>query len=278
MAKYRARICPQCEYYLGFTVAKSRHQTQQVAVSSFCLNCNYKLPVHSVISGIRRAISPFRRGALRLASALPRDPASALDSRNLVENMGKLINPSDYSRHLRAIGQDLEKLRLTSFNLECTGAAYLVWTRSDSATAEGSPLFRLGRNRLQKLWRNKTQTRIHGQEEYFSPSPSPAAKRLRYSLPDLDRMEREQRNRRLQRSGVTDGHALSQLLRTVGELVGQKSERLLGIAWQELSVSMVVETAQGRREIDVFRPDNLYDRWVGMYLKRDSRALSDIPH
>jgi hypothetical protein len=40
---------------------------------------------------------------------------------------------------------------------------------------------------------------------------------------------------------------------------------------------MVVETPRGKKEIDVFRPDNLYDLWVKMYLRRDNRALSDTP-
>ena len=64
---------------------------------------------------------------------------------------------------------------------------------------------------------------------------------------------------------------------TVGELVEQRNERLLGIAWQELSISMIAENSQGRKGIDVFRPDNLYDLWVKMYLKRDNRAISDTP-
>jgi hypothetical protein len=66
-------------------------------------------------------------------------------------------------------------------------------------------------------------------------------------------------------------------MRSVGDLIGQKGERLLGISWQELSVSTVVETAEGRKEIDVYRPDNLYDHWVKMFLRRDNRAISDIP-
>ena len=63
-----------------------------------------------------------------------------------------------------------------------------------------------------------------------------------------------------------------------GDLVDQNSERLLGIAWQDLSVGVVIEKPQGRKEIDVFRPDNLYDLWVRMYLKRDNRASLDVPH
>src|SRR5262249_24994729 len=54
-------------------------------------------------------------------------------------------------------------------------------------------------------------------------------------------------------------------------------ERLLGISWQDFSISVVVETTQGQRQIDVFRPDNVYDLWVRMYLRRDNRALSDFP-
>ena len=93
---------------------------------------------------------------------------------------------------------------------------------------------------------------------------------------DIERMEYESKSRR-RKSTITDGHSLSQLLRTVGAVVGQRRERLLGISWQDFSISIVVETTQGQRQIDVFRPDNLYDLWVRMYLRRDNRALSDFP-
>jgi hypothetical protein len=90
-------------------------------------------------------------------------------------------------------------------------------------------------------------------------------------------MERDRRQLRRDRRATTDGHSLSQLLRTIGEIIGQRGERLLGISWQEFSISMVVETPHGRKEIDVYRPDNLYDIWVRMYLKRENRAISDTP-
>ncbi|HWH78045.1 MAG TPA: hypothetical protein VNT76_11765 [Candidatus Binatus sp.] len=188
------------------------------------------------------------------------------------------ITPADYSRHLRAIGQDLENLHLTAFNLECVDNSYLVWVRPDGQSESSNPLFRISRNRLQKLWRNKIQPRVAGHEESYPLSPVQTGRRLRYSVQELDRIDREQRARRREACGTADGHSLSQLLRTVGDLIGQKGERLLGISWQDLSVSMVVETLQGRKEIDVFRPDNLYDLWVRMYLRRDNRALSDTPH
>lgn len=236
---------------------------------SFCLNCNYKLPVLSMVRGRRRSSSLMRRGSLRLAHALPADLQRDC-RRNDVENR---ITPADYSRHLRAIGQDLEALRFSQFNLEFTGEAYLVWIKSDSGESP-QPVLRINKNRLQKLWRDRTPPERMGHQEAFSVG---SGRRLRYSVQELDRIEREQRARRRRDSGHADGHSLSQLLRTVGDFLEQRRDRLLGIAWQELSVSVVLQTTEGRREIEVFRPDNLYDLWVRMYLKRQNRASLDTP-
>ncbi|HEX7233452.1 MAG TPA: hypothetical protein VF452_23945 [Candidatus Binatia bacterium] len=217
----------------------------------------------------------FRRSKLRLIVGA--HASGTLIGVDQSDEMNIKISPADYARHLRAIGQDLEKLHLSTFNLEYVGDAYLVWVRSESE-AEASPVLRISKNRLRKLWRDKIPTLPIGHEEPDQRSQSETGRRLRYSVRELDRIEREQRARRRPQSGTTDGHRLSQLLRTVGDLVNQRGERLLGIAWQELSVSVVVETPTGRKEIDVFRPDNLYDLWVRMYLKRESRALIDTPH
>ena len=131
--------------------------------------------------------------------------------------------------------------------------------------------------KIKKLWKNRTELRTVGHEETYTDTTAQPARRLRYSLQDLDRIERDRRQLRRRHSGNADGHGLSQLLRTIGELIEQRNERLLGISWQELSISMIVENSQGRKGIDVFRPDNLYDLWVKMYLKRDNRAISDTP-
>ena len=275
MSKYRARLCPKCDYFIGFTIARHRPHAIKSSVTNFCLNCNYKLPVHSIIRGVRKTSRRLSgRSKLKLVCATPQSVTLGLGSDIMMDTK---INPSDYSRHLRAIGQDLENLHLSAFNLECTGNAYLVWVRSDDQSESNNPLFRISRNRLQKLWRNKISPRVLGQEEPYKLSSAETGRRLRYSVAELDRIEREQRARRRQQSGMADGHSLSQLLRTIGDLAGQKNERLLGVSWQELSVSMVVETPEGRKEIDVYRPDNLYDQWVKMYLRRDNRAFSDTP-
>jgi hypothetical protein len=277
MSKYRARHCPNCHYFVGFQVGRRRGRT--VTLINFCLNCNYKLPMHTIVHGVRRPPRGLQqRTSLRLVGGTRELAETALTDRKWNKAMDMRISPADYSRHLRAIGQDLEHLHLSAFNLEYVGDSYLVWVRSDEQAETPNPLFRISKNRLQKLWRNKTPPRPIGQEEPYSISTSHSGRRLRYSVQELDRIEREQRARRRGQSGNADGHSLSQLLRTVGDLISRRGERLLGIAWQELSVSVVVETAYGRKEIDVFRPDNLYDLWVRMYLKRDNHAFYDTPH
>ena len=277
MAKYRARHCPKCNYYLGFSIAKSPAKSKEISITSFCLNCSYKLPINRMIRGIRRTTSPLRRAALRLASVTNLKERRDSEAQRQVEDAEKPLSPLDYPHHLRVIGQDLEILRLKTFILECTGDGYLVWSPSGRAETEGYTLSRLSNNRLQKLWKNKSQPRSHGQEERFILPSSLPTKRYRYSFPDIERMEYESKSHRRRKTSIADGHSLSQLLRTVGAVVGQRRERLLGISWQDFSISVVVETMQGQRQIDVFRLDNLYDLWVRMYLRRDNRALSDFP-
>ncbi|HXV78624.1 MAG TPA: hypothetical protein VEG60_01975 [Candidatus Binatia bacterium] len=277
MATYRARHCPRCSYYLGFSIAKSPLRSKESSITSFCLNCGYKLPINRIIRGIRRTVSPLRRAALRLASIKNHERATGSETPNRLQEEEEPLSPVDYSRHLRVIGQELETLRLKTFNLECMGDAYLVWSPSGMVDSEGHTPSHLGKNPLQKLWKKKSQSRSHGQVEHLTLPPSQRTKRYSYSLRDIESMEYESRRQRHRKPSITDGHSLSQLLRTAGAVVGQRRERLLAISWQELSISIVVETAKGQRQIDVFRPDNLYDLWVRMYLRRNHRALSDFP-
>lgn len=274
MSNYRARSCPKCGYYLGFTITKRLPKAVRFEVTNFCLNCNYKLPVFSILRGsARRAPRPLKRGPLRLIGGREHSSAIPLNSHKQNKSMGN----SDYARHLRVIGHDLENLQLDRFNLECTGDNYLVWLRAESPPASQNPLLRISRNRLQKLWKNRVAPRAYGHEETYTNASAQPAKRLRYSCQELDRIERDRRQLRRRNSRSADGHGLSQLMRTIGALVEERNERLLGVSWQELSVSIVVETAHGRKRIDVLRPDNLYDHWVKMYLKRGNRAISDTP-
>lgn len=275
--RYRARHCSKCKGFVGFAIAKQAPRDREVLVTNFCLNCIYRLPVRSIVYGVRKATPSLGRPGLRLVHNTPRACALGSEGESRHTDMDTRISPADYARHLRAIGQDLESRHYRHFNIEVTGDAYVVSVNPHDPPEPGNPLRRIGKGRLQRLWRFKMPSRPGSREESGAAPDLQTGKRLLYSIQDLDRIEREQRAQRQQQSGGADGHRLSQLLRTVGDLVGRNSERLLGIAWQELSVGVVVETPRGRKEIDVFRPDNLYDLWVKMYLRRGTRRLFDAP-
>ena len=168
MSRYRARHCPNCDYYIGFSVVTHAARTGQTPITNFCLNCNYKLPMHSIVHGVRRAPRSSWRSNLHLVQGTTPSPADAGEAHSPHLTMDTSIRPDDYARHLRTIGQDLENIHLVAFNLECTGEAYLVWVRSENANDSSNPLVRGGKNRLQKLWRNTLHGRAVAREETFT--------------------------------------------------------------------------------------------------------------
>jgi primosomal protein N' len=140
MAKYRARTCPHCHYYVAFSISKPIVKPHEATVTSFCLNCGYKIPVRGIVHGIRRAASPVRRGLLRLVNATTHSDFAAKKADQ--ETEARSAPPCDYGCHLRAVGQDLENLRLSRFNLEYNGNSYLVWPRGDTVDSPALPAFR----------------------------------------------------------------------------------------------------------------------------------------
>ena len=176
---------------------------------------------------------------------------------------------SNYSRHLRVIGQQLESASWETFNLSCTADGYQVIGPSGGVRDEELPTFTLGEQQLQRLWHSF----VPGSDSRSNPNDN--HRRAHFSIEDLEQRDRSEQSRRRNPTGYTDGHTMSQLLRTIGTLLAQKNHKLLAISWQELSICIVFETSDGRKEVDTYRPDNLYDSWVRCYLKRGYEALSD---
>jgi hypothetical protein len=261
MTLYRARSCPNCQYYVGYTVTKAR-ETSEASVKSFCLNCNYHLPVRAVVHGEKNA--PPRRSKRAAAGALRRvhdfHGAGALTAPSSTQKSVSLAPPPNYPRDLRVIGQQLEKRRFTTFNLKCSDDAYFVWSTEMMAPSHVSDL--------------ESVAGESNARHRYTNSDDPAMEMLidrivgfQFDADKVKRLEREGvRNRRC--DGISDGRRLSHLLRTVGEQVYLRKQRLLAIAWQERQIGVVAETATGRRELNILRSDNLYDLWVRMYLQR----------
>jgi len=259
---YRARACPKCQYYIGFSVAKPFDGMPAASVESFCLNCNYRLPVRAIIRGMKKTAPrqlpnrPTRAlqrandfyGAARLAAAAaPRSEAPA--------------RGPNYPWELRAIGQELETRGFKTFNLKCSGNAYFVWSTETMAPSGLSDPA-------------NSESRSGAESRYGNPG-DPALKMLldrivgfQFTAVQIERLEQNGRQNRRHGSGFSEHRRLSHLLRTVGEQVYRRDHRLLAIAWGDRRVSVVTKTAAGRCNMDVLRSDNLYDLWVRMYLQR----------
>jgi hypothetical protein len=261
MTLYRVRSCPNCQYYVGYTVTKTR-ETPEASVKSFCLNCNYRLPVRAVLRGEKNA--PPRRSRRATAGALRRahdfHGAATLTAPSPAQGGESLTPPANYPRDLRVIGQELEKRRFTTFNLKCSDDAYFVWSTEMMAPSHMSDLESV-------VGESSARHRYTKQDDPAMEMLIDRIVGFQFDADKVKRLEREGvRNRRC--DGSSDGRRLSHLLRTVGEQVYLRKQRLLAIAWQEHQIGVVAETATGRREINILRSDNLYDLWVRMYLQR----------
>jgi hypothetical protein len=262
MLSYRARPCPKCQYYVGYSVAKPFEGTPEAAVESFCLNCNYRLPVRAVIRGMKR--NPLRQTSGKTPRAGQRvndfRGSARLPTAAVSASEGPALGPN-YPRELRAIGQELERRGFKTFNLKCSGDAYFVWSTETMAPNGGSDSTKNGSPDVAKSSDGKPT--------------DPAMKMLldrivgfQFTAVQIQRLEQEGRQNRRYTSAVSDRGSLAHLLRTVGEQVYRCNQRLLAIAWGERNISVVTKTAGGWLDMDVMRLDNLYDLWVRMYLQR----------
>ncbi len=263
MLMYRARQCPKCQYYVGYSVAKPFHGMPEASVDSFCLNCNYQLPVRAVVRGMKRSAPRPRTnkppGATRRANDFHGN--ARLNAPPATRDSEPPAQPVNYPRDLRAIGQELERRRFTMFNLKCSGDAYFVWSTESIGPSSFGDL---------------PSTRVESAAQFCSGNADdPAMKMLldrivgfQFNADEVERLERQGVQNRRPESGVSNSSRLSHLLRTVGEQVYRRNQRLLAIAWQERRIGVVAETATGRCEMNVLRSDNLHDLWVRMYLQR----------
>ena len=162
------------------------------------------------------------------------------------------------SQVLRAIGQDLEARHVKAFDIERQNDLYCVWIRKQTPPPESVPPAKPRRSVLRAV-----------RSGFRDSAPGAPASQLRYLPKDIDRLEREGRAMRHNPNGMPDAHSLSQLLRALGGYVNRQDVHLLAISWRDAFVSLVYRTAEGRRELDNFRPDSIYDLWVQMYLRRN---------
>lgn len=171
-------------------------------------------------------------------------------------------NPQ-YAQLLRPIGQMLEGLAVESFILEVEGDDFVVRGQRREVPPK-TPEVRTFR----VIWQLVSRKQADPQP---AAGPSSGVLELRYTAEDVARMERAGREKRRASSGTPEAHALSQILRTVGDFVDQKQGRLLTVKKEDQSVTIEYESGLKRQISEELTVSMLYDYWVRMYLKRSGR-------
>ncbi len=178
----------------------------------------------------------------------------------------------DCAQALRAIGQDLERQDIRAFDIERRDDDFVVWVRDSTLFRGVSVASGRGEKGLEVAAPGEREEQVEAEEDDdsmdFSSSPAP---QLRYTSDDVEDLDCTGKARRKNPNGMPNGHSMPQLLRAVGGYVSQMNGRFQAVSWREQSVAVVYDTPLGRRELDVFRPDSIYDIWVGMYVRRNRR-------
>lgn len=176
-----------------------------------------------------------------------------------------------YALPLRAIGQALELMHIEAFELEKEGNDYVVRGRTKVLPCERLLPQDLSHN-LVHLARGNVPSQPSEEKESSTVRPSSVALELRYTPEEIDRLDREGQASRRDSNKMPDGHSMSELLRAAGDYVDQRGARLLGISWRYQSISIVYETAQGRRELDMLSLSSMYDFWLLMSIRKAATA------
>ena len=155
-----------------------------------------------------------------------------------------------YDQHLRVIGQALETKRINVFKLKSDGDRYVV-----HGTPEKDPSLRA------KLrdWRE----RIRGH---------PPASSLSYSMPDIDRLEREARSKRAKADRLPDFYSLSNTLRTLGSYLDSKGADLLEIHKRPLTVTILYQDKDGHPGVEERSIASFYNLFVNLHGQRVRNA------
>src|SRR5262245_29399847 len=166
-----------------------------------------------------------------------------------------------YEQLLRAIGQALEREHLAGFELSASRDEFLV--RVGPALNENLADKPSSRSNFQMLW-----DRLYNRGN--------KAVQLRYTLPDIQRLETEGRAQRGGSHRVPNGSSLSQEMRCLGACLDQKRARLIKLTHDGDLFVLEYESSLGNQMKESYDAKELYDMWVRRYMQRASRANQQI--
>jgi|SRR5919109_661333 hypothetical protein len=180
-----------------------------------------------------------------------------------------MSQPNGYGQALRVIGQALEILKIDTFEMENEGDDYFV--RGNLLESSRRPMDGgVAAGTIEYVW--GIEPGLTSQINRVKLTAPGIRVHLCYMRKDVDRLEQGGRTKRSATPGITQVDGLSELLRTIGAYLDQKSARLLKITRDGDSLSIQYETASGQRSEEILSASSLYDFWIEMCMRRAKQA------
>ena len=166
-----------------------------------------------------------------------------------------------HSKSLRVIGQSVELVKITTFEVEADGPNYVV--KCDSLTQTGEWVLRhaLDRNDFsEKTSRLSTATRS-----------------VRFTPADTSRLDDQVQLPRRKSSSQPESYArLSQLLRTLGDQLDQSKVSAFHLSWVSDSVSVYFQFLDGQCDSRKFTVEKLQQLGSTSRFRRSSQERLDF--
>jgi hypothetical protein len=159
-----------------------------------------------------------------------------------------------YSESLRAIGDSLDVLGISTFYLEKQADNYIVRPTTGSTT--------------KKTFLKRIAEKLKGSRKPDKQSSQP----LCYTPTDISRVAGDQQWQHRKTNIMPDAHKLAQLLRVVGFHLDRKEASAFTISMSSDLLIVWYETSGGHQQRESFTLENLYDLAVHMYLRRWKRS------
>jgi hypothetical protein len=186
-----------------------------------------------------------------------------IDKESMATAEQAVLEDCSYAMLLRPIGQTLEMLRIDSFAVRPDQDGFVIRDK----TRNRAQLTPRERAFLAELHCNHTAS----MDKADALRLAAGVLEWHVTKDDIERFERDGREKRGAGEQAPDPHSISHVLRVVGNILDQKGGHMATVLKDEQAVILEYDLPDGRTAAEQYDIPTLYDFWVRMYMKRTGR-------
>jgi hypothetical protein len=133
--------------------------------------------------------------------------------------------------------------------MEIQGDDICVSVTANPSGREGPQLGKAPGTQPPGLWK---PSGIRSREAKLPRQKNCVVFQLYYTLEELKRLDQEARAKRRNPDRIPSSYGMSEILRAIGTFVVRENGHLYSLSWRNGTVTVVYDTAAGRRSIDLF--------------------------